>query len=39
MDAVLATIFDGRQAIRRKRSSSTIKLITMLFYQIKQNPV
>ena len=32
MDAILATIFDGMQAIRRKQSSSRIKLIKRLFY-------
>ena len=38
-DVVSANIFDGEQAIRRKTSSSRNKLITLLFYRIKQNPV
>ena len=37
MDAILATIFDGVRAIRRKQSSSRIKLIKRLFYRFILN--
>jgi hypothetical protein len=37
MDAVLATIFDGEQAIHQNTSSHRIKLIKWLFYRFIQN--
>ena len=33
MDAILATISDGGQAISEKTEESRIKLITLLFYR------
>ena len=37
MDAILATIVDGGQAISQTPSSCRIKLITLLFYRFNWN--